>query len=425
MIRWSSARAWVAAAALATCALAGRAVADEEPTPYPDSMVFAPPGTEIETWYAEEGDTPRAMFGDPLLVDPETWIDQGGPDRRRLLVDYNRVDRIRVGLGYARQDPATRETRYAARLSYAFQRERLIYGVQVEQPLMTPHWVIGGAIERRTDHHDLQQVGDVENSLALLFARTDYRDYFERTSGDVYTAYRFPGITRASLHWYSARWRSIPLDRGTRSWFYQDRDLRENPPIRDADSRSLTLRLEQRSHPSQRLRAGLAHWIEIERAGNGIGGDLHFTRLIADARSIVRLSPAMTLALRTTLGHTMDGVLPPQRAFVMGGTDGLRAHGIASLRGDQLALGQAEATIGLWKLRSRFFEGGLHAIGFVDVGAVWTQPSNDWDVGRQPFEADAGFGLGTAEDNLRVYFAKNLHDSGSDLLVTLRLQRPF
>jgi hypothetical protein len=46
-------------------------------------------------------------------------------------------------------------------------------------------------------------------------------------------------------------------------------------------------------------------------------------------------------------------------------------------------------------------------------------------VGRQPFEADAGFGLGTAEDNLRVYFAKNLHDSGSDLLVTLRLQRPF
>ena len=46
-------------------------------------------------------------------------------------------------------------------------------------------------------------------------------------------------------------------------------------------------------------------------------------------------------------------------------------------------------------------------------------------VPSQRFATDGGFGLSTAEDNLRVYFAKNLQDPGSDFVISARLQRPF
>jgi hypothetical protein len=38
---------------------------------------------------------------------------------------------------------------------------------------------------------------------------------------------------------------------------------------------------------------------------------------------------------------------------------------------------------------------------------------------------DGGFGLGTAEDNLRVYFAKNLREPDSGFVISARLRRPF
>ena len=38
---------------------------------------------------------------------------------------------------------------------------------------------------------------------------------------------------------------------------------------------------------------------------------------------------------------------------------------------------------------------------------------------------DGGFGLATGEDNLRIYLAKNLQDTGSDPVLSVRLHRPF
>ena len=53
---------------------------------------------------------------------------------------------------------------------------------------------------RRTDHLDLQQVEDIENSFALLFAHQDYRDYWEREGHGAYLALRIPGLTTLSAH---------------------------------------------------------------------------------------------------------------------------------------------------------------------------------------------------------------------------------
>ena len=59
--------------------------------------------------------------------------------------------------------------------------------MQLEQPLLPPaRLALGVSAVRRTDHSELQQVDDAENSLALLFARQDYRDYFEREGFGAY-----------------------------------------------------------------------------------------------------------------------------------------------------------------------------------------------------------------------------------------------
>ena len=93
-------------------------------------------------------------------------------------------DSVIVMFDYQAQRPRTMYPRLGARFEYSTGRERTLYGFQLEQPLLpTARFVFGVSMVRRTDHSELQQVDDVENSLALLLARTDYRDYFERIGG--------------------------------------------------------------------------------------------------------------------------------------------------------------------------------------------------------------------------------------------------
>ncbi len=416
----------------AACVLPLLAGADDAPIPMPDSLTFAPDLEETDasplSHEASPGEAgvPRAPFGERLITDSETWRQRGGVTRSHVILDYNRVDRLRIGWGYEVQDLASRWPRAGARLEYAFQRERVLYGAQIEQPIVDPErFAIGFSMVRRTDHNDLQQVPDVENSLALLFGRQDYRDYFEREGGGAYASVRMPGLTTFSLHVRNDKYRSLELDRGTRSFFQRSRDLRDNPAIDPGEARTISWRFEHRGYSHERLRAGFYHWVDLERAGHGRGGSFDYTRLLADVRGVFRLSPASTLAMRIAVGRGFEGEIPAQRTFVAGGVDGLRAHAFGKYRGNQLLLTQTEYTIGLWRLRSEFFQGGLHAIAFLDAGRAWQNDAHHWDIGRQHLAADGGVGLGTAEDNLRIYVAKNLQESDSDVVVSFRLKRPF
>ena len=403
--------------------------------PAPDTLTFAPvpaadtAATSEVTFHPEdESEWLRAPFGDNLLTAPEPWRSRHPHGARggELLVDYNRVDLLRYGARVELQSPETLYPRIGGRFEYATGRRRTLYGVQFEQPLLpTGRFVLGASMTRRTDHSELQQVDDLENSLALLFAREDYRDYFEREGGGVYVAWRVPGFSTVSVHARRDQFRSLPMSAHVTSWFNSGRTLRPNPAVDEGESHTLALRLERLARRTRHTRAGLYHWIEVERAGGRLGGDFDYTRAIADVRSVVRLMPAVTLSLRAVGGATAQGVLPVQKQFTAGGVDGLRAHPFGSLRGDELALGQAEYAVGLWHLHSGGVRAGVNALAFMDTGTAWTCQAGRWDVGRQKFAVDGGFGLATSEDGARVYFARDLQDPDSKFVVTLRLQRPF
>lgn len=426
---------------LAVFALLAALPAPGTAQPVPDTLTFEPlsapwdsagaeprlPGS-VELRIDDESKWLRAPVGDQLLTAPEPWRDRHG---RRfsnidLSLDYNRVDLLRYGLHAQAQQPESMYPRLGARLDYATGRRRVLYGVQVEQPLLPPaRFVLGVGMVRRTDHPDLQQVDDLENSLALLVAHEDWRDYFEREGLGAYLAWRVPDFSTVSAHLRSDQYRSLVMSRHVRSWLHTDRPLRGNPAIDEGEAHRALLRLERLAHRTSRMRGGLYHWIELQRAGGQLGGDFDFTRALADVRSVLRLSPAVTLALRAVGGATLSGELPSQERFAVGGVDGLRAHRIGAFRGDQMALVQAEYTVGLWQVRARGVEGGLHAIVFADAGTAWNNPGDTWDVAAQKFAVDGGFGLATSEDDVRLTFARNLQDPDSEFVVGLRLNRPF
>ena len=390
-----------------------------------EPLVVSPP---VKLNFQTETEWLAAPMGDHLLDHPEAW-DYDHPRRAEdvdAVIDYNRVDLLRYGVHYQAQRPRTMYPRLGARFEYATGRKRTLYGVQLEQPLLpTARFVLGVSMLRRTDHSELQQVDDVENSLALLLARTDYRDYYEREGGGVYLSWRVPDFSTVSVHARRDQYRSLDVNHDVRSWSRLGRPLRPNPAIDDGETHSVLVRLERLAQRSNSTRAGLYHGIELERAGGQLGGDFSYLRVLGDVRSVLRLTPASSLSLRVAAGTCTDGALPPQRRFGLGGVDGLRAHSLNAFQGSQLAAAQAEYTLGLWALRGAGFEAGLHAIAFLDTGTAWDNSGNRWDVAHQHFATDGGFGVATSEDDLRLYVARGLSDRDSKLTWSLRLQRPF
>jgi len=394
----------------------------------PDSEETPPPrhGRRGERRYATEEEWLSTPFGERLLTEPDAWhVPHGHRGRLDMTIDYNRVDPLRLGMAGQVQDPSTMSPRLGGRVEYAMGRERLLYGIQLEQPLL-PHGRLGFGVSmsRRTDHSELQQMDDIENSLMLLFARRDYRDYFEREGFGAYLAWRVPDFSVVSVHVRNDTYRSLALRGGTGSLFERDHALRDNPLIDEGDVHAVLLRLERQARHTRRTKAGLYHWIEVERAGRGLGGDFEYTRALADLRSVLRLSPTATLVLRAVAGSAAAGELPEQKRFMVGGVDGLRAHAFAEYRGDQMLLGQAEYMAGLWRPHARGFEPGMHVIAFVDAGRAWDNPRHGWDPRRQHLQFDGGFGLGNGDD-LRVYVARNLQRPRSKAVLSVRLQRPF
>lgn len=392
-----------------------------------DSSKIATYPAALKIGDSSEGDWLRAPIGDNLLTHPDPWRAQHTSESSEVSVqlDYNRVDLLRYGLWYQAQAPATMFPRLGGRLEYATGRKRVLYGAQLEQPLLpTARFVTGLSMVRRTDHGDLQQVDDFENSLALLAVHEDWRDYFEREGLGAYLSWRVPDFSTVSVHIRRDDYRSLSASTHVHSWFRGDRTLRGNPVVDEGESHSALVRLERLTQRKSHKRAGVYHWIELERSGGQMGGDFDYSRGLADLRSIFRLSPALTLSLRGVAGATLQGELPRQRQFVIGGVDGMRAHPFGALRGNQVAMLQAEYAIGLWQLRSGGFQEGMHAFVFADAGTAWDGPAR-WDVDRQKFGVDGGIGLSTSDDHMRLTFARDLQDPSSKFVASVRLQRPF
>ncbi|HZE18478.1 MAG TPA: BamA/TamA family outer membrane protein [Candidatus Angelobacter sp.] len=333
--------------------------------------------------------------------------------RRIVRMRYNRVDGPAVLLGAAYQTGRGPAPVLFAEGGYAYSRKKGLYEAGFEAPFGDrPLLTVGGSVFRRTATEDEWIVSEGENTLFALFARTDYRDYYEAEGGEAYVAWS-PG-TDFELKGGGRVESERSLSTRTRvSLFGRHPVFRPNPAIQEGDDQALTLHV--RVGPAKiPLRGGTYGEALYERSGRPFSGDFEYGRLRGAVRHRIRLSPARDFRARLIAGSTLTGVLPAQKLWYVGGIGTLRGHDFKSFAGDQFFLANAEIY-----QRARK---NIYAYTFLDCGAAWFGRGN---IDRQRPALDAGLGVRIGEGPAAVTVAKNLRDGGSKPLVGVRLGGSF
>ena len=442
---WLSRRAAVlVCAVLASVALACArlAIAADAPAagPTPVNAIAgnAPTSAPDSGWVEVGGASP---FGkDDPFADLPSPEEEGAavPHGGQLLpyLSYDRVDQFVLGLEQRYKPKSGWMPGFQTLMARAAERRNppgqgtgnWLYDLRLEQPL-DPHRraMLTVSAYRMTDDDGFGQIGDVENALAALFFHDDYRDWFERDGYALDGAYhlkRWSGDVRYAQDNYT----SIPLvAEDTRGIFRRHASWRANPSVDEGDLRSVTTTVAYDSRSSKAFpRRGMWHTLSVETAGGGLGGDFTYTRWLADLRAYVSSGPTQIIKSRLMLGTTGgDAFLPFQRTFAVGGVGTLRATPFRQFRGRHLALLNNDWS---WEVLRRSSKNtaiktGLSLVLFDDLGLAWDAPT--WDLDRRRMAWNAGLGVGTTDETLRVYFARDLRAKRSPLQVTVRIARSY
>jgi hypothetical protein len=327
---------------------------------------------------------------------------------------YDRVDGLSLFLHEEFNDPEKLYPRIHLIEGYAFDSEKWRYRLDFEQPLFSPSsFSFGASVYLITDTFDKELTGDIENTLSSFFLKKDYRDYFEREGAGVFAKQKF-------LRWNSVKVRYAEdtygsVDAISKGLFYRhSRQFRTNPPVNEGKWATFTARYEldsrqdEKSGPNEQW-----HRLEYENGRHKDEPCMEYTRLAADLRTYLTLSPGQYLSCRLKAGATPSGTLPFQREFCVGGIGTLAAHKYKEFRGDHMILLNAEYAIDIVK-RFQF-------IMLTDVGKAWYGPDALKD---QTLDLDVGIGVGLGE-GIRVFAAKTPRNEHSDVVWTVRLARTF
>ncbi len=326
---------------------------------------------------------------------------------------YNRVDGPAVLLGAAVKSEREPRPLLYAKAGYAFSRERFLYDVGAEAPIGDPsRFRVGGAVYRRTATEDGWIVGETENTLFALFARTDYRDHYEAEGWNAFAQWE-PGSDFALRAGGSIEdVRSLQTE-VTFSVFGNKDHFRDNPAIAEGRDGvvSASARVGPETIPSD---GGSNALLVYERAGSPIDGDFEYGRVRGEGRWKARLSPKQEARARVIGGSTVDGDLPLQKQWHVGGIGTLRGHEYKKYDGDQFLLANAE-----YYLLARK---NVWVFGFLDWGAAWFGRGA---IDGQHFALDGGAGIRLGPGPAAITVAHNLQDSHAPFLVGVRLGGSF
>jgi len=359
---------------------------------------------------AARAPVPRAPAGWETLA---TGLPEEARLRFRPAFRYDRVDGATPAVGVAFQSERDPDPFVYVSASYATGRDRFLGAAGGEAPIGDPTWLrVGADLYRRTATEDEWIVGEMENTLFALVARTDYRDWYEATGGNGHVTVE-PG-------------RDVALDAAVRiqnesslptrvrvSLFGKDDRFRPNPPVLAGDEGLLSVSLRvgpERIPPGGGTRGTVAY----ERAGGALGRDFDYGRARATLRGMHRFNRRMALRARAIGGSTREGTLPPQKIWHVGGIGTLRGHDYKAFSGDQFFVGNAEYLV---RVRKNFFPFAL-----LDWGAAWFGRGN---LARQRPGLDGGVGFRVGEDALAITVARDLRRSDAALRVGVRLGGSF
>lgn len=434
----ASAALFVLLVALAASPWAGVAAAQTEPAdsapPESLSLGGGPEGADSAPWEPDEGplwESDSLVFED-FPEDDYEWpyeVPAEGVTYYPYLA-FNRVDGWTFGGHFGCRPTSGWLPRYAVRVAVASDRgHQGIYQLEIAQPVLPGRrLLLGWQLRRWTDgmEGDDERVGVGENFAAAFLFRRDYRDYLERDGTSFFAEAAPLSWLSATAIYASLQNRSLPDETPNPGTVFRTKSpWRSNPAADEGKMNSgiLEIVLDRRDDDERPRRGG---WLRLqcEASGPGLDSDFTFTRYLAEARGYLPLTVGMNLKTRLLAGTTGAGTLPFQKQFAVGGISTLRGHSYKHHRGDHVFLANAEYDLQVWRGRQRSgIRADVRLLAFADVGQAWTGPR--YDLAHRQMMADIGFGVGLADERIRLYAAHDLRDSKSGLLWTLRLDNPF
>jgi hypothetical protein len=280
------------------------------------------------------------------------------------------------------------------------------------------------------------KVGARENDLWVFLARTDLRNYYDAegarfalSSSDL----RPWGVTIALQSEHNESLEQDPFFTLT-TLFGDDDDFRSNPPVLDGrvTSASLEARFITASSQSPALRVpGWSLGAGLERAWEGLGGDVSFWRGTLNVRRYTRLGERHWLNARVYVTGPVLGTdaLPGQRFTYLGGPGSLPGFATLEFAGDRGALGSVEYT---YQLPNTSWSSPVFLLWqlevFSNLGNAVDEANREELYSDLHWDAGAGVSGVTVLGYLGLFIAQHLSDAGgssSGPRAFFRLQRAF
>jgi hypothetical protein len=365
------------------------------------------------------------------------WLTTSISNFNPVLVQYNRVDGLFLGIGKSEIHPWETKKKYGfyGSLGYGFALHRWRYSVGMDLfPGERDRLEAGIEYHDLTDTRDSWIMNKNENSAAAFFIHEDFYDYFGRRGfsvhGSVYPSHQI----RARIDYLTDEYTSLPWKT---DWalFGGGKHFRPNPSITDGLMRSLILSLDYSTIDQKWWeRSGWDFHASAEYTGDNYGGDFAFNRYLLDIRRYQRVTNFSKLSTRIRIGSS-HGILPYQKLFEFGGIGTLNAYPYKDFFGNRMVLANVEYLIH----GSTFDESDFWPLEilspfslalFLDAGWATYVPTRlsysdgfttlSWNT----LKSDVGFGIGSRDGTLRVAWAWRT-DHRSAPVVFFRISRPL
>ncbi len=355
---------------------------------------------------------------------PRTGWTRGGWNTNAAL-SFNRVDGTTFWAEPSFRSEADWVPELRSAFGYGWESERVNLEIDVAQPLVRDRRLfLGLRFEDGTGFDNQAEVGRGENTMAALFLKHDFNDYYEVTGIEPYVRLHLPRHITLRASYASEDYRSLTAQTQW-SLFKARRDrFRPNPALfllgapegRGGEGHLDATRFEATLDSRRARYVGTVGFYARSFVEWG-AGDFDYINAAVDGRAYLRLGSPAHLALRARAGRRLAGdAIPSQKLFYVGGLGTVRGHGFRSQYGDRELLGNLEYTFLFERM-----DGG--AIAFYDLGTAWD--STDQRFADTTFLQAVGVGFKSADDDFQVNFAKPFGSVQGGIETTVRLNRTF
>lgn len=386
-------------------------------------------------------DRPGSAFQD--FDDDWDWDDW---DDNRTSFDgrYNRVEGPYLGF---RTNPDVMRDKYRDRIivlgkaGYAFSAKEVEYQFGLEKGFFDDfRFAIGGEYHDLIESPDTWVIPNDENSLAAMFLKEDFHDFYQKEGSSFYVRQNFTQNAFLSLAYHVDQLDSLNKNS---NWavFGGKKKFPENPAMSVGENKSIIANFVLDTRNSKRRTThGWFVQMEYENALNkDWRGDFKYERALVDIRHFQSFFTGDGLDLRV-LAASSSYNMPWHRRFYLGGLSTLRGFpykafpcGRMNPGGTRALLGQVEYRLGYPEIFDDMdldiFE-TFNIILFADAGWVSNMEHNTLtegfeDIDINDFKSDVGIAFANNAGNVRLEIARRTDRDEKPYTVLFRINRPF